>query len=174
LWITPTLVVHNKLPPAKAAHMTVQAGWNYRQVLVDRSDRLDEILDGTTLTDPLTEMTTKIDEDNVKDNMLYSKDGVHYESIVYENIAQGILNFIQKPIPIASGDPRKIQSLAGISNNVLLGTFVLMALISMLLTFDIYLGFSSIARMVLQLPTIDVEAVYDELHKTIDKIAKLW
>ena len=174
LWITPTLVVHNKLPPAKAAHMTVQAGWNYRQVLVDRSDRLDEILDGTTLTDPLTEMTTKIDEDNVKDDMLYSKDGVHYESIVYENIAQGILNFIQKPIPIASGDPRKIQSLAGISNNVLLGTFVLMALISMLLTFDIYLGFSSIARMVLQLPTIDVEAVYDELHKTIDKIAKLW
>jgi len=164
LWIAPTLVKPDQLPLGKKNVMTIQACWNYRQSIIDRKDRLDEILDGTTLTQS-TSYTT-ID--------LTSNDGVHYDSMVYDNLAQGLLNYITKPIPLASLDPRKKQSLAGISHNVLLGSLVLIALTCMLLTFDVYLGFSNVARILLGIPDIDYEAVYDTLHKTISKAGKLW
>ena len=105
---------------------------------------------------------------------LLSKDGIHYEPFIYDNLAQGILNYLKKPVPIGVNDSRKKYSLAGISHSALLGGLVLVALTCMLVTFDIYLGFSAMARAVLGLPDVDLDDVYEKLHQTIKKVGKLW
>ena len=164
IWIAPTLAVPENLPPTKSEEMTVEAGWNYRQALIDRKNRFDEILDGTMLTKPTPD-----------EMRLQSKDGVHYDWLVYDSLAQGVLNYMKKPLSWASEDPRrKEESLAGISHNVGLGLLVLVALACMLLTFDIYLGFSNVALAMLGLPGVDMDAVYNKLHQTITKVGKLW
>ena len=44
----------------------------------------------------------------------------------------------------------------------------------MLITFDVYLGFSVLARIILGLPDIDLDHEYDKLHQTIKNVGKLW
>lgn len=163
LWLAPTLVVEASLPVEKKVTMTVEGGWNYRQAIEDRTSYLDEVLDGTALTKTVPDGET-----------LLSKDGIHYEPFIYDNLAQGILNYLKKPVPIGVNDSRKKYSLAGISHSALLGGLVLVALTCMLVTFDIYLGFSAMARAVLGLPDVDLDDVYEKLHQTIKKVGKLW
>jgi hypothetical protein len=164
LFMAPTLVVPSNLPQKKKESMTIEAGWNYWQAIIDRKDSMDEILDCTTLTDVVPDLPA-----------LESEDGVHYEPFVYDNIAQGILNYIQKPIPYKQNDIRNDQKkLAGISHNAVLGVLVLIALTCMLITFDVYLGFSVLARIILGLPDIDLDHEYDKLHQTIKNVGKLW
>ena len=105
---------------------------------------------------------------------LQSKDGVHYDWLIYDSLAQGVLNFMKKPLPWAPEDPRSEESLAGISHNASLGLLVLVSLTCMLLTFDIYLGFSNIALAMLGLPDVDMDAVYNRLHQTNLKVGKFW
>jgi hypothetical protein len=201
LWLAPTLVVEASLPVEKKVTMTVEGGWNYRQAIEDRTSYLDEVLDGKdwcffcccsrrlccakniccwhlffvwifslVFLTTGTALTKTVPDGET----LLSKDGIHYEPFIYDNLAQGILNYLKKPVPIGVNDSRKKYSLAGISHSALLGGLVLVALTCMLVTFDIYLGFSAMARAVLGLPDVDLDDVYEKLHQTIKKVGKLW
>jgi len=137
--------------------------WRCRDQMLLRQQSYDEMLDGTRLTDQKGY------------EVQLSKDGQSYEIGVYDDLAQGLLNFLSKPPKrhVSTGDGVSSEDLKGISYDWKLGSLIVMVLTLLLTTFDNFLGLSWIGLKVVGLPSIEFDIVYSALAEKLEA-AKLW